>query len=74
MALTDEEIAEIREIFSHYDKNDNGVMDVGEFRNLLQALEADMTDDEIAAGLAALDENGNGTIELDEFIAWWGDR
>ena len=74
MALTDEDIAEIREIFSHYDKNDNGVMDAGEFKNLLVALDAQMNDDEVAAGLAALDENENGTIEFDEFIAWWADR
>ena len=72
--LSDEEIEELREIFSHYDKNQNGVIERGEFATLLDALDAGMTPEEVEAGLHALDENHNGTIEFDEFVAWWADR
>ncbi len=71
--LSDQQIAEVREIFSHYDKDDNGVIDVGEFSNLLDALDADMTDEEVKAGLDILDANKNGVIDFEEFIAWWAD-
>jgi Ca2+-binding EF-hand superfamily protein len=33
-----------------------------------------MTDDEILTGLRALDDNRNGQIDFEEFVAWWGDR
>jgi len=71
--LSEEQVAEVREIFSHYDTDGNGVIDVGEFSNLLNALDADLTDEQIKAGLNSLDDNQNGMIEFDEFIAWWAD-
>jgi len=74
MALSEDDVAEVREIFGHFDRDENGVMDAGEFSKLLEALGAEMTAEEIDAGLRALDENGNGTIEFDEFVAWWADR
>lgn len=72
--LTDDEIAELREIFLHYDDNGNGVIDRGEFRALLEALDAQLSDAEVDAGLRAVDENGNGKIEFDEFIEWWANH
>ncbi len=72
--LTDDDLEEIREIFSHYDHDGNGVIDAGEFRALLDALGADLSDDEIATGLRAVDENGNGQIEFDEFLEWWANQ
>jgi Ca2+-binding EF-hand superfamily protein len=74
LRLTDDEIAEIREIFSHYDTNKNGVIERTEFRALLNALQADMSEEEVKAGLRALDDNHNGIIDFDEFVKWWADR
>lgn len=72
--LTDEELAEIRETFSHFDKDGNGVIDVVEFTSLLDALDADLTEEQVQAGLETLDENHNGVIDYDEFLAWWADQ
>ncbi len=72
--LTEDEIAELREIYSHYDANDDGVMQIREFAALLDALDADLTEEQVAAGMAALDADGNGLIDFDEFVAWWADR
>lgn len=72
--LSDEELAEIREIFSHYDADDSGFIDRAELGKLLDALGASMTGEELQAGLLALDENNNGKIEFDEFVDWWSDR
>lgn len=72
--LSAAEIAEIREIFGHFDKNNNGVIDRNEFVSLLEALDADLTDEQINAGLVALDKNDNGLIEFQEFLDWWSER
>lgn len=72
--LTDDELAEIREIFNHYDEDKNGTIERPEFAHLLKALDANMTEEEVSAGLDALDDNHNGKIDFDEFVAWWGDR
>ncbi len=74
MALSDDDLSEIREIFGHFDKDKNGVMDASEFSKLLDALGAEMTKDEVSEGLRALDDNKNGLIDFDEFVAWWADR
>jgi len=72
--LTDDEISEIRETFSHFDTDDNGSIDLSEFDQLLRALDAQLTDEQTEAGLKSLDANKNGRIDFDEFVAWWSDR
>lgn len=72
--LTDDELAEIREIFSHFDHDSNGSIDISEFDALMRALDAQGSEEETNAGLEALDANHNGKIDFDEFVAWWSDR
>ena len=68
-----EDLDEIREIFNHYDKDNNGTIDAAEFKTLLDALGAEMSDEEMAIGLSIVDADGNGTIEFREFATWWTD-
>ncbi len=72
--LSEDDLAELHEIFDHFDKNKNGKIESNELAELLDALGADMSESEVATGLRALDEDGNGTIEFEEFSAWWADR
>jgi len=37
-------------------------------------LNADMEPEELDLGFSLIDKDGNGTIEFDEFAAWWLDR
>jgi Ca2+-binding EF-hand superfamily protein len=50
------------------------VIERDEFVSLLEALDADLTDEQISAGLEALDRNRNGLIEFQEFIDWWAEK
>jgi calmodulin len=74
ISLSEDEIEEIREIFSHFDVDGNGVIEHDEFGALLRTLDDTIGDDDIRAGLDALDENRNGVIDFDEFLEWWADR
>jgi calmodulin len=67
-------IEEIRETFNHFDKDGNGTIDAAEFKELLDALGAVCSDEELAAGIQILDSDKNGTIDFDEFKDWWGDQ
>ncbi len=72
--ISKEDLAELHEIFDHFDKDKNGSIESSEFSALLNALDAEMSESEVATGLRALDEDGNGTIEFDEFATWWTSR
>ncbi len=72
--LSEDDLAEIREIFSHFDRDSSGSIDIAEFDALLRALDAQVNDEETKTGLEALDANKNGKIDFDEFVEWWSDR
>ena len=68
------ELEEVKEIFEHFDKDGNGIIDANEFRQLIATLDGEMGSEEIEMGLMIVDANGNGIIEFDEFINWWSQR
>lgn len=72
--LSDDERAELREIFDHFDADSNGVIDRDEFKKLLRSMDGDMPDEVILEGLSALDGDANGVIDWDEFVEWWSAR
>ncbi len=74
MALSDDELRELREIFDHFDTDGNGVIDRNEFRALLKSLDPKFTEDDVLMGLKVLDENENDVVDWEEFLGWWGAR
>lgn len=72
--LEDSELREIKEIFSHFDRDKSGTIDPKEFASLLDALGAGMSHAEIEVGLREVDRNHNGQIEFREFVRWWSER
>lgn len=74
MEPSEDELAELKEIFDHYDADKNGVIDRNEFRALLKSLDEEFTEEDVLMGLKVLDENENDVVDWDEFVGWWGSR
>lgn len=69
--LTSEQLAELREDFSYNDANNDGRLSYDEFAELLQDLDAGMTENEARLGFREIDTDRDGAIEFEEFVAWW---
>ena len=63
--------ANARYTFEKYDKDGNGTLDASELQAFLSALGADFTEAEMLEAFAQLDTDSGGTIDKEEFIAWW---
>ncbi len=74
MELTPERYAELKETFEFNDTDGDGMIELDEFRSMLEALDAQMDAEESRLGFRAIDTDGDGGIELDEFIDWWCER
>uniref|UniRef100_A0A7C8ZVC6 2-alkenal reductase (NAD(P)(+)) n=1 Tax=Opuntia streptacantha TaxID=393608 RepID=A0A7C8ZVC6_OPUST len=67
--LDDEQIAELREIFRNFDRNNDGKLTQLELGSLLRSLGLKPSEDQLEALIQAADKNSNGMIEFSEFIA-----
>lgn len=65
---------ELRETFSHFDRDNNGHIDFGEFCELLDSMDSGIEDAARRLGFDVIDTDGNGTIEFDEFVSWWEEQ
>lgn len=65
------DMEELQETFAYFDEDGNGRIDRGEFKRLMEALGADMPDDEVEVGFDFIDSDDDGAIEFDEFAVWW---
>jgi Ca2+-binding EF-hand superfamily protein/ankyrin repeat protein len=60
--------------FSRYDKDKSGFLDHNEFRQLIEALGANFTDEEVDLAVKEIDSDNSGVIECSEFILWQTNR
>ena len=68
--LSEEQLDELREDFDFNDANGDGRIEYEEFKELMEFLEADMSNTDIRTGFAEIDTDHDGAIEFDEFVAW----
>ena len=66
--LTEEQKNVFREAFQMFDKDNDGVITATELGELMRSLGQNVTETEVNDLLNEVDIDGNGTIELDEFI------
>jgi len=61
----------IKEVFQMYDTDGTGAIDLQELNNMLRDLGAALQEEELQSVMQALDVNGNGRCNFEEFLAWW---
>ena len=66
----EEQLDELREAFDYNDRDSDGRIQLDEFSDMLDELEADMSGKEIEIGFKDIDTNDDGLIDFAEFVAW----
>ena len=59
---------EIKEIFDYFDSDKSGSIDASELRECLKCLGENVVDEEVIDMIAAMDCDGDGTIDYQEFL------
>ncbi len=67
----EEQLDELREAFDYNDRDSDGRIQLDEFSDMLDELEAEMSEKEIEIGFKDIDTNDDGLIDFQEFVAWW---
>ena len=57
--------------FKKYDVDDSKLIDYEEFQKLCEDLKVNLTKVEVREAMGHLDENNDGTIQEEEFVAWF---
>ena len=70
---SEEELDELREAFDYNDRDTDGMIQLDEFAEMLDELDADMSENEIRTGFGDIDTNDDGLIDFKEFVAWWAE-
>ncbi len=64
-------LAEVKEIFGHYDRDKSGIIEAKEFARICEALGMEMEEHELKVALLTVDQDGDQKISWDEFLGWW---
>jgi calmodulin len=70
-SVNEDEREELREAFDYNDRNSDGMIQLEEFLEMLEELEADMSDREARIGFKDIDTNDDGLVDFGEFVEWW---
>lgn len=62
---------ELKQTFHYCDENKDGRIQYSEFVSLLDQLEAGMSEQDCLIGFREVDTDHDGSIDFDEFLAWW---
>ena len=72
-AKAEKRLAVVSVLFKVCDEDDKDYLDPTEFAKLSKILGITLTPFELMKAIEDIDEDGNGQIEIDEYLAWWGD-
>merc|ERR1711988_1847647 len=66
--LSEEQVEEIREAFNLFDADQSGAIDVRELKAAMRALGFEIKKEELKKMISDIDNDGNGSIEFQEFL------
>jgi len=69
--ISQEEIAEIRDHFDFFDRDNSGLIDQDEFIELLKILAPSAGRSNAIRGFETIDGDRNDQIDFAEFLEWW---
>lgn len=69
--LSHDSTEEVRKNFAFFDRDGNGFIDIKEFIELIKTISPEATEAQAVTGFELVDENKDGLIEFEEFLAWW---
>ncbi|MBL1142776.1 MAG: EF-hand domain-containing protein [Proteobacteria bacterium] len=72
--MSDLDYEEVLTYFSNFDSRKNGSLDFTEFSELISAIGFNLSDKQLREGFDKIDTDNNNEIDLDEFMAWWGEK
>jgi len=68
---TEEQLEELQDTFDYNDRDADGKIELDEFIDMLEELDAGISESEAKIGFRDIDTNDDGLIDFDEFVAWW---
>ena len=60
----------VRNMFRTFDADKSGALSINELAGLFSQLGVDVKENELLAVMKALDKNGNGTVDFEEFYTF----
>jgi len=69
--IASENMEELKEAFSLFDKNNDGLISLSEMASMMERLSAKMTEGEVKAVMSLADRDNNGNIDFEEFHHLW---
>ncbi|KAH8925291.1 calmodulin [Atractiella rhizophila] len=67
--LSPEQLQEYKDTFALFDKNGDGTISTAELGDVMKALNQGATDSQLKEMINEIDQNKDGTIDFDEFLA-----
>ncbi len=67
--LTEDQIAEFKEAFKIFDKDDSGFITTKELGTVMRSLGQNPSEEELADMIYQVDKDGSGTIDFNEFLS-----